>query len=62
MCVCVCAQDFFFLKYDLDLPLSQHSSAFWLLNYDKHHDYFGQYCNHDYLKLLLVGHMTKTLY
>ncbi len=35
-----------------------------LLNYDKNpnHDYFGQYCNHDYLKLLLVGHMTKTLY
>ncbi len=35
-----------------------------LLDYDKNHnhDYFGQYCNHDYLKWLLVGHMTKTLY
>ncbi len=35
-----------------------------LLDYDKNHnhDYFGQYCNHDYLKLILVGHMTKTLY
>ncbi len=34
-----------------------------LLDYGKNHnhDYFGQYCNHDYLKRLLVGHMTKTL-
>ncbi len=33
-----------------------------LLDYDKNHnhDYFGQYCNHDYLKRLLVGHITKT--
>ncbi len=32
-----------------------------LLDYDKNHnhDYFGQYCNHDYLKRLLVGHMTN---
>ncbi len=22
-------------------------------------DYFGQYCNHDYLTRLLVGHITK---
>lgn len=28
VCVCVCVQDFFFLKYDLNLPLSQHSSAY----------------------------------
>ncbi len=35
-----------------------------LLDYDKNHnhDYFGQYCNHDYLKLLFVGHMTKALH
>ncbi len=35
-----------------------------LLDYDKNHnhDYFGQYCYQDYLKRLLVGHMTKTLY
>ncbi len=32
-----------------------------LLDYDKNHnhDYFGQYCNHDYLTRLLVGHITK---
>ncbi len=32
-----------------------------LLDYDKNHNhnYFGQYCNHDYLKQLLVGHMTN---
>ncbi len=34
-----------------------------LLNYDKNHNhvYFGQYCNHDYLTRLWVGHMNKTL-
>ncbi len=32
-----------------------------LLDYDKNHnqDYFGQYCNHDYLTRLLVGHITQ---
>ncbi len=31
-----------------------------LLDYDKNHnhDYFGQYCNHDYLTRLLAGHIT----
>ncbi len=35
-----------------------------LLEYDKNHNhgYFGQYCNHDYLKWLLVGHINKILY
>ncbi len=32
-----------------------------LLDYDKNHnhDYFGQYCNHDYLTRLLAGRITK---
>ncbi len=32
-----------------------------LIDYDKNqnHDYFGNYYNHDYLKRLLVGHITK---
>ncbi len=31
-----------------------------LLDYDKNHnhDYFGQYCNHDYLTRLLAGRIT----
>ncbi len=35
-----------------------------LLDYDKYHNhgYFGQYFNHGYLKWLLVGYMTNTLY
>ncbi len=35
-----------------------------LINYGKNHNhnYIGQYCNHDYLTRLLVGHMTKSLY
>ncbi len=32
-----------------------------LLDYDKNHnhDYFGQYCNHDYLTRLLAGRITN---
>ncbi len=32
-----------------------------LLDYDKNHnhDYFGQYCNHDYLTRLLAGRITQ---
>ncbi len=43
---------------------AESDSSAGLLDYDKNHnhDYFGQYCNHDYLKQLFVGHMTKTLY
>ncbi len=35
-----------------------------LIDYGKNHNhnYIGQYCNHDYLTRLLVGHMTKSLY
>ncbi len=35
-----------------------------LLDYDKNHnhDYFGQYCNHDYLTRLLAGRLTKNIF
>ncbi len=35
-----------------------------LLDYDKNHnhDYFGQYCNHNYLTRLLAGCITKTFF
>ncbi len=35
-----------------------------LLDYDKNHnhDYFGQYCNHDYLTRLLAGRITKKMF
>ncbi len=39
----------------------KYSYKLGLLDYDKNHnhDYFGQYCNHDYLTQLLAGRITQ---
>ncbi len=42
-------------------PICFSTRVVGLLDYDKNHnhDYFGQYCNHDYLTRLLAGRITQ---
>ncbi len=54
----VCSQKFQITEKE---DLFNYMVQLGLLDYDKNHnhDYFGQYCNHDYLTRLIAGCITK---